>query len=758
MFSFSAFAQAVESFSGGCSTGGSATAGTCSAAIGEGATASGNESVALGIATSSGDVSYSFGVTATAAADTSVAIGKCVETDASETNNIVIGIGAPGIGLVNDISWSMMFGVNSNVSTVYIDDSGGTIGSYGNVGIGNITSPSSLLHVRDQLRVGYDSEDNGSIVFNNSSNDKTVTFKSGVTTTTHEYTLPLEQGDNGDVLTNNGSGVLSWVAPGTASDSWLIGGNAGTNASTNFLGTTDNVDLVFRTNDVEEMRIKANGSVGIGTSTPVSLLHLETGTGSNTVLTLAAASNQSRMVEFRENGAVAGWLRQFGGDDRIEFRNSMSGRDIRLSVNVGTVGGTGTQTNALTIDGDNGFVGIGANFNTPSFQLDVRAEDSTSTAEVISRFRVEDDDDSFVRIENRSSNDNEFAPWVQGSSATTAFAALELTARVQDAGNSGTTPGMIFSTLREDFEDPVSRPLFSWKSNATHMEMDANGDLGIGTTAPQGRLHVNGTLFANLSFDNSAPSMVLYDAATDEIFDGGTSSIHFKENVENLVFDTTAFLNLRPVAFNWREARGGKPDVGLIAQEVADVFPELSYKSYKMTHFEDGSVLRDSLGLPIVDSTQLEVSGVRYHKIPVYLLAVARKQQREMLELREAISGLQEALQSCCGSDPQMRLNNEELNQHSPIGMERVASEFILLANDPNPFRDYTDINYAISDCSQCFILITDMNGRIVKRIPLTSNKGSVRVFSSEIGSGLFNYSIIDNGVVIKSAKMVSSR
>lgn len=44
-------------------------------------------------------------------------------------------------------------------------------------------------------------------------------------------------------------------------------GNAVTDPSTNFLGTTDNQSLVFRTNNAEGMRLSETGNVGIDTAT-----------------------------------------------------------------------------------------------------------------------------------------------------------------------------------------------------------------------------------------------------------------------------------------------------------------------------------------------------------------------------------------------------------------------------------------------------------------------------------------------------------
>jgi len=51
---------------------------------------------------------------------------------------------------------------------------------------------------------------------------------------------------------------------------WTITGNANTIAGTNFLGTTDAVDLAIFTNNTEKIRITSSGIVGIGNASPSS--------------------------------------------------------------------------------------------------------------------------------------------------------------------------------------------------------------------------------------------------------------------------------------------------------------------------------------------------------------------------------------------------------------------------------------------------------------------------------------------------------
>ena len=68
--------------------------------------------------------------------------------------------------------------------------------------------------------------------------------------------------------------VWQKIQAGAASSDWTILGNTGTLAATNFVGTTDAIDFVTRTNNTEKMRVTSAGNVGIGTTTPSRLLNI----------------------------------------------------------------------------------------------------------------------------------------------------------------------------------------------------------------------------------------------------------------------------------------------------------------------------------------------------------------------------------------------------------------------------------------------------------------------------------------------------
>lgn len=91
-------------------------------------------------------------------------------------------------------------------------------------------------------------------------------------------------------------------------------------------------------------------------------------------------------------------------------------------------------------------------------------------------------------------------------------------------------------------------------NSSTHMVIEGGGDVGIGFTDPQYKLHVNGVIYSN---DN----IIAY---SDE---------RLKENIQTL--DGSKAYDMRGVSFTRKDT--GEPSAGVIAQELEKVAPELVY-------------------------------------------------------------------------------------------------------------------------------------------------------------------------------------
>ncbi|MFA6059628.1 MAG: tail fiber domain-containing protein [Taibaiella sp.] len=171
---------------------------------------------------------------------------------------------------------------------------------------------------------------------------------------------------------NNGTPVLPvWAATTTIGTAWTTTGNTGTNPATNFIGTTDNQDFTIRANNIEQARVTAAGSVGIGTNTPGAKLDVaDTGDAAIRITTTTAEK-----MSF-----------QLGSDNHGIIRNltTMGGtiNDVAVYTSTGFPGGTGslylvanpvTSHDSLPLNQfvlkNTGHVGIGT--DTPGVKLEV---------------------------------------------------------------------------------------------------------------------------------------------------------------------------------------------------------------------------------------------------------------------------------------------------------------------------------------------------------------------------------------------------
>ncbi len=81
------------------------------------------------------------------------------------------------------------------------------------------------------------------------------------------------------------------------SDYWSLYGNASTDSTNNFIGTTDAQPVVFKTNNTERMRINSTGQIGIGTATPSSEFEVQGNIGLS-----SAASSTATFYHYEPDG------------------------------------------------------------------------------------------------------------------------------------------------------------------------------------------------------------------------------------------------------------------------------------------------------------------------------------------------------------------------------------------------------------------------------------------------------------------------
>lgn len=201
--------------------------------------------------------------------------------------------------------------------------------------------------------------------------------------------------DKVDSVTVAGDSLWYWkqgvsygyVLP-TQANEWKLLGNANTSPSTDFIGTTDAQDLVFKTNAVERLRVLSSGEVGIGIAAPTSKLHvvpIQTAgigvavesstttsgsimdiTGTSTVL---SANNSGLNISLTGTNATNG-ITARGVNINVTNENATSGTNLGLSVsasdartaNTGIYAqASGSQGTPINIAGDFLANGPGAN-------------------------------------------------------------------------------------------------------------------------------------------------------------------------------------------------------------------------------------------------------------------------------------------------------------------------------------------------------------------------------------------------------------
>lgn len=372
--------------------------------------------------------------------------------------------------------------------------------------------------------------------------------------TANLYSVSLAQ-NIFSVGTTNGRISLGRTAYG------YVGNNATSTVNVLGFAGVDPFDIASSTG-ASMLRVTQSGNVGIGTTTPLAKLVINDSIAANQVGVSINNSNTSGYSVFRIGTASAAAV----GMALHQFNSAYSGTGTYTAL---TTTLSAFESGGLNLHADNaagvirfftagntasnermritsaGLVGIG--ITSPALALHVVKSDSTK---------------GLIRLQNSSAS---------GYSSFELYNSSSGFAAAIGYGNASTAvyPGLFY------INGASTVPVIFGINNIEYVRLHTNGNFGIGTTTPTQKLSVIGNAqftavgSGAYAFDlNLTSDGTLTTSASDERLKTDITTLDSVDVLEKIT-------QLNPTSFTWKS--NSAHDIGLIAQEVENIFPELVF-------------------------------------------------------------------------------------------------------------------------------------------------------------------------------------
>jgi hypothetical protein len=238
------------------------------------------------------------------------------------------------------------------------------------------------------------------------------------------------------------------------------------------------------------------------------------------------------------------------------------------------------------------------------------------------------------------------------------------------------------------------------------------------------------------------------------------SDERLKKDITDIDDVSKVFL-LKPKSYNFKkqsEMTGFKGDItdtitrpkqyGFIAQDVQKVYPELVYSDEKGT------------------------LSINYIALIPMIIKALKQQNQTIFNQQEQITTLQQIVVSqnsdilCLKNklsvdcDTQKSLKSGKLAVADPSNANLPATAAILYQNTPNPFSAQTEIKFDIpKEIANAILYIHDMSGNEMRSFNIAQRGlSSIIIQGSELQAGMYLYTLIVNGQIADTKKMILTK
>jgi hypothetical protein len=568
-------------------------------------------------------------------------------------------------------------------------------------------------------------------VANTSSGNQLSTTVNGITGGSVNIINSNQLSLNGSTLTSTVNGITSnsITLPSATGNFWNLNGNSNATSppnvavgtalpsTSNFIGTISNHPTVLATNNLERIRITADGNIGIGTNDNTILAW--NGWNRNLVTN---GQNNSRIISSTTTGNIRTGI----------YSHSNLGGWNGLNGAWGLIG-TETNHNLAFIQNystrmviNNGNIGIGT--TTPATQL--------HTTGTIRFTGITSGDNSFSRI--MVQNNNGDVRWRDASSlasgnTTNSCGTLNRIPRL--TGTNTYSCSQIFDNATTVGINKSTGFTYTWNGGLTGSSLPATS----GTV----RLDVDGVIRGTAII--------------------ATSDKTLKTNIENISNASQIVAKLIGKSYQWTTEFQKETGVdngkhyGFLAQDLAEVLPNVVMKDENGRYGVEYQAIIPIL-VEAIKEQQTQIDALKSSKtssLKIYTNEDSELLKKENETLKNKVNSLEskfdlleKTLMNICESGC-AGLDN--------ITPKESQAKDMLYQSIPNPSDDEAMINYYLAKNYQdVYIQISDLNGKIIEKITLNPKhgNGSIKVSLGKFAAQSYIYFLIVEEKIVDSKKM----